>query len=165
VPLHFEAQFYWALTITVSFNNHSMKVQSIYQYGDWKLLHKTGYLAIKEIQGTIIRVKYMRTIYSNLLLQILHSLRLLREYKEIIYWNPYKATISSSNKYSDIGPNSRGVHAKVWFQVDEKDEIYTKFSDKFIHGFTLPTPFPGTHLKRVTSKRLISTLDDILYHK
>lgn len=140
-------------------------MQNIHQYGDWKLLHKTGYIAIKEIQGTIIRVKYKRTIFSNLLLRVFYFFGLYHEYKEIIYWNPYKTTIASSNKYSDIGPNSRGVHAKVWFQVDERDEIYTKFTDKFIHGFTLPIPFPGIYLTKVTSKRLITTLDDILYQK
>lgn len=142
-----------------------MKMQNIHQYGDWRLLYKTGYIAIKEIQGTIVRIKYKRTIYNSLLLQILYFVHLYHEYKEIIYWNPYKTTISSSTKYSDIGPNSRGIHAKVWFEVDKKDKVYKTFTDKFMHDFKLPTPFPGTHLKKVTSKRLISTLDDILYHK
>jgi hypothetical protein len=142
-----------------------MKLQNIYVYGDWKLLHKTGYIAIKEIQGTIIRVKYKRIQYNNLLLNVLYFLGLHREYKEIIYWNPLKIVIESSNKYSDIGPKSRGIYAKVWFEVDQKDEVYKKFNGKFMHDFKLPLPFPGTHLKQVTSKRLKSTLDDILYHK
>jgi hypothetical protein len=128
----------------------------------WKLLGKNGFIAIKEIQGTIIRIKYIRVCYSNLLLRVLNKLRLYNEYKDIIYWNPYKNIVSSSNKYSVIGPKSRGINAKIWFEVDRRNDVYERFANKFILNYQ-SIPFPGTDLKAVTSKRLKSILDTILY--
>jgi hypothetical protein len=140
-----------------------MKREDIIIIGDYQFLGLTGIITIKEIKGTIFRVKYMKVSFDSLLMWLLHKLHIHREYKETIYWNPFKNVLSDTTKYSIIGSKTRGVHAKVWFEVDRKNNIYKDFSNKFIHDYNLPIPFPGTHLEKVTSKRLKSILDDILY--
>ena len=129
---------------------------------DYQLINITGIIAIKDIQGTIIRVKYVRTAFDNIWLYLLHILYLYREYKEVIYWNPSKGVLSNTKKYGNIGPKSRGNHAMIWFEVSRENNIYEEFTDKFIHSYKLPIPFPGTHLKKVTSKCLKKELDKML---
>ena len=133
--------------------------------GDYLLKEVTGTITIKEIKGTIIRVKYLRTVFHNPWLLLLHILHIHREYKETIYWNPDKHVISETNKYGNIGPKSRGHHSMVWFEVDRKNGIYSNFTNTFIHDYKLPIPFPGTHLEKVTSKRLKLALDEIIFSK
>ena len=128
-----------------------------------KLLRCTALAEIKNIQGTTIQMEYVRVKYINILLQILYHLHLYCEHKEIIYWNPNKSTISGSNKYSEVGPKSRGTHAKVWFEVNPANKIYRVGMDKYVYSKELPIPFPGTHLDKVTSKRLKSLLDEVMY--
>ena len=140
-----------------------MKKQDVIIIEDYQLIGVTGVITIKEIKGIIFRVKFMKVAFDNIWLWLLHKLHLYREYKETIYWNPNKNVLSDTSKYGNVGPKSRGPHAKVWFEVDKKNNIYKEFSNKFIHDYSLPIPFPGTHLERVTSKRLKTILDDILY--
>ena len=140
-----------------------MKKEDIIIIGDYQFLGLTGIITIKKVKGTIFRVKYMRVSFDNLFMWLLHKLHIYREYKETIYWNPFKNVLSDIAKYGIVGSKTRGVHAKVWFEVDRKNSIYREFSDKFIHDYSLPIPFPGTHLEKVTSKRLRTVLDEILY--
>ena len=140
-----------------------MKKSDIIIIDGYQLIGLTGGIKIKEIKGTILRVKFMKVILDNGWLLLLHKLHIYREYKETIYWNPFKSILSDTTKYGNIGPKSRGPHAKTWFEVDRKNNIYKEFTDKFIHEYKLPIPFPGTHLEKVTSKRLKMFLDEILY--
>ena len=140
-----------------------MKKQEVIIIEGYKLIGATGILTVKKIQGTIIRLKFKKVELDSLWLYLLYKLHLYREYKEVIYWNPFKYTLSKTSKYSSIGPKSRGPHAKIWFEVSKDNSIYKEFSDKFVHDYTLPIPFPGVHLEKVTSKRLKLLLDEILY--
>ena len=139
-----------------------MKTKDPIIIGDYQLLHSTGVITIKEVKGIIFRIKYMRVLFSSMWLYLLHKLHLYREYKEVIYWNPDKSVITDTQKYGNIGPKSRGTYAKIWFEVDRRNPIYREFTNKFIHDYSLPIPFPGTHLERVTSKRLKTALDEML---
>ena len=142
-----------------------MKTKEPIIIGDYQLLCSTGIITIKQVKGIIFRVKYMRVLFDNIWLALLHKLHLYREYKETIYWNPDKHVISETNKYGNIGPKSRGHHSMVWFEVDRKNGIYSNFTNTFIHDYKLPIPFPGTHLEKVTSKRLKLALDEIIFSK
>lgn len=131
--------------------------------GNYQFLRETGTIKIKEVKGVIVRIKYLRVVFNNPWLLLLHILFLYRDYKEVIYWNPNKGIIFDTQKYGNIGPAYRGEHSNMWFEVDRKNPIYKDFTDKFIHDYKLPIPFPGTHLERVTSKRLKKALDEIIF--
>ena len=132
-----------------------------------KLIYKDyiGIIRIRHstvgVRGALIKARFIKTPMF-LLDKIYRWVGIYTIYTEILFWCPFKATLSNGN-YGTIGKKSRGKYSNLWYEIKSTKTNEFKYMLKHAtERFNFCNWINDCKFQKLTNKKLKKYLDQYL---